>query len=41
MKKASLWTLASDGAPEVAVPVFRPRDVTAIADFLEREVLAR
>ena len=36
-----LLAVVSDGAPEVSVPVFRPREVTAVADFLEREVLRR
>jgi molybdopterin-guanine dinucleotide biosynthesis protein B len=35
----TLLAVVSDGAPEVSVPVFRPRDVTAVADFLERQVL--
>jgi molybdopterin-guanine dinucleotide biosynthesis protein B len=34
-----LLAVVSDATPEVAVPVFRPRDVTAVADLLEREVL--
>jgi hypothetical protein len=37
----SLLAVVSDGAPEVSVPLFRPREVTTVADFLEREVLRR
>jgi molybdopterin-guanine dinucleotide biosynthesis protein B len=36
-----LLAVVTDGAPEVAVPVFRPRDVTAVADLVEREVLGK
>jgi len=35
-----LLAVVSDGAPEVTVPRFRPQDVSAVADLLEREVLA-
>jgi molybdopterin-guanine dinucleotide biosynthesis protein MobB len=37
----SLLAVVSDGAPEVSVPLFRPREVPAVADLLEREVLGR
>ena len=36
-----LLAVVSDGAPEVSVPLFRPREVTAVADMIEREVLGR
>lgn len=37
----SLLAVVSDGAPEVSIPLFQPRDVTAVADFIEREVLGK
>ena len=37
----SLLAVVSDGDPEVSVPRFRPREVSAVADLLEREVLAK
>jgi len=37
----SLLAVVSDGDPEVPGPLFRPRDVAAVADLLEREVLSR
>ena len=36
-----LLAIVSDGAPEASVPVFRPGQVSAVADLLEREVLRR
>ena len=36
-----LMAVVSDGAPEVSVPIFRPPEVAAVADLLEREVLGR
>jgi hypothetical protein len=36
-----LLAVVTDSTPEVTVPVFRPRDATAVADLLEREVLGR
>jgi len=37
----SLLAIVSDGALKLSIPLFRPREVTAVADFLEREVLRR
>jgi len=34
-----LLAVVSDGAPEVTVPLFRPQEVSAVADLIEREVL--
>lgn len=34
-----LIAVVSDSAPEVSAPVFRPQDVSAVADLIEREVL--
>ena len=35
----SLLAVVSDGAPEVRVPLFRPQEVSGVADLIEREVL--
>ncbi len=40
-ERDGLLAVVSDGEPEVSVPLFRPRDVSAVADFLERELLGR
>jgi molybdopterin-guanine dinucleotide biosynthesis protein B len=37
----NLLAVVSDGAPEVSVPVFRPHQVAAVADLLERAVLGK